>query len=350
LKDPNISWNERLKYNETIEKTGKNLLRIINDILDVSKVESGHLDIEKTSFSLPDFLNELLMMMRVKAENVGNDLNFIKQGEVQEKIHTDRIRLRQVLVNLINNALKFTEHGSVTMTYSQQGNKIIFQISDTGRGISTEQQERIFVNFAQVDENKKTEGTGLGLGISKRLAQALGGDVILKESVLGKGSVFEAFIYLDNGQEAVVAAQPVKKPADNVKKLSLEIDENILQGKKVLVVEDVIDNQMLTKLYLARKGMKVQFANNGAEGVQKALEDSFDLILMDMQMPVMDGYTATKQLREKGFRKPIIALTAHAMKEDREKCLQAGCDDYLTKPLDSNVLYQAISKNLSAFI
>lgn len=122
----------------------------------------------------------------------------------------------------------------------------------------------------------------------------------------------------------------------------------ILTGKSVLVVEDVIDNQMLTKLYLARKGMKVQFANNGLEGVEKAMAGAFDVILMDMQMPVMDGYTATRQLREKGYHKPIIALTAHAMKEDRERCLAAGCDDYLTKPLDSNLLYTTISKNILA--
>ncbi len=127
---------------------------------------------------------------------------------------------------------------------------------------------------------------------------------------------------------------------------SISTVEN-LSGKNVLVVEDVLDNQMLTKLYLARKGMKVAFANNGAEGVQKALADHFDVILMDMQMPVMDGYTATRKLREQGFHKPIIALTAHAMKEDREKCLAAGCDDYLTKPLDSGVLYSAISKSLT---
>lgn len=119
-----------------------------------------------------------------------------------------------------------------------------------------------------------------------------------------------------------------------------------LNGKTVLVVEDVLDNQMLTKLYLARKGMKVEFANNGAEGVEKALSQPFDLILMDMQMPVMDGYTATRHLRDKGYDKPIIALTAHAMKEDRERCLAAGCDDYLTKPLDSGVLYTTIAKNL----
>lgn len=127
------------------------------------------------------------------------------------------------------------------------------------------------------------------------------------------------------------------------------IMDDVFLGKKVLVVEDVIDNQMLTKLYLARKGMKVQFANNGAEGVDKALAEEFDLILMDMQMPVMDGYTATRQLREKGYVRPIIALTAHAMKEDRDRCLDAGCDEYLTKPLDSNALYGAIARILKNF-
>lgn len=162
---------------------------------------------------------------------------------------------------------------------------------------------------------------------------------LLRSSMLRSGCSKErAFVTFG---KVVGKNEPEKTPDDQ---------DQILLGKTVLVVEDVIDNQMLTKLYLARKGMKVQFANNGSEGVKKALEGFFDLILMDMQMPVMDGYTATRELRTQGYQKPIIALTAHAMKEDRAKCLQAGCDDYLTKPLDSKILYEALARNLWSYL
>jgi len=340
LKEPNLSRQDQMKYIETIEKTGQNLTRILNDILDISKVETGHFEIEKTQFSLSDFLQDLESMMKVKAAQQGNNLRFVRQGESRARVLTDRIRLRQILVNLINNALKFTEHGTVTVSYWEKEQTLHFQITDTGVGISAESQEQLFQTFYQGEEGvQQNEGSGLGLILSKRLARALGGDVILQESQLKKGSVFLVTIRNDHVEENRKIAEP--KPMNGA-----STSENVLAGKKVLVVEDVLDNQMLTKLYLARKGMEVQFANNGVEGVQKALDQNFDLILMDMQMPVMDGYTATKQLRDKGYEKPIIALTAHAMKEDRERCLQSGCDDYLTKPLDSNALYGAISKNL----
>jgi two-component system, sensor histidine kinase len=340
LKEPNLSRQDQIKYIETIEKTGQNLTRILNDILDISKVETGHFEIEKSTFSLSDFLKDLESMMRVKAEKEKNQLVFVRQGDFRDRVSTDRIRLRQILVNLINNALKFTQNGTVTVTFWEQNQILNFQIQDTGAGIPLESQERLFQAFYQAEEGSQhAEGSGLGLVLSKRLAQALGGDVVLKESQVKRGSTFLATIRNEQIEDSRI--KPELKPMQGSTLLI-----NGLADKKVLVVEDVLDNQMLTKLYLARKGMEVQFAQNGAEGVQKALDQEFDLILMDMQMPVMDGYTATKQLRDKGYQKPIIALTAHAMKEDRERCLQSGCDDYLTKPLDANVLYSVISKNL----
>ncbi|MEZ0390934.1 MAG: response regulator [Pseudobdellovibrionaceae bacterium] len=350
LKDPHIPWNERIKYTETIERTGQNLTRIINDILDMSKVESGHLEIEHSKFSLHDFISELQTMMRVRAERNQNELHFIKQGDVPQTIVTDRTRLRQILINLVNNALKFTHNGTVSLTYCKQGSHLVFQVSDTGTGIEHEKQSQLFQAFSQAETSSlDAEGTGLGLVISKRLAQALGGDVTLKESIPGEGSTFVATV-IDEGVQEVTAEKSWQISSDSTSSASTEANQSaILQGKKVLVVEDVLDNQMLTKLYLARKGMKVQFANNGAEGVQKALSEYYDFILMDMQMPVMDGYTATRNLRESGYQKPIIALTAHAMKEDRERCLQAGCDDYLTKPLDSAVLHEALIRNLNQY-
>ncbi len=341
LKEPNLSRKDQLNYIETIEKTGQNLTRILNDILDISKVETGHFEIEKTVFSLSEFLKELEAMMQVKAEKDENRLEFKPKGSFRDRVATDRIRLRQVLVNLINNALKFTQKGNVSVSYWEENRTLYFEIKDTGVGIAPENQERLFQAFYQTEDGaQQSEGTGLGLVLSKRLAEALGGDVVLKESQLQSGSTFLVTVRNELMEENRTMSE--LKPTNGMPAAA-----NVLSGRKVLVVEDVLDNQMLTKLYLARKGMEVQFANNGVEGVQKALDQDFDLILMDMQMPVMDGYTATKQLRDKGYKKPIIALTAHAMKEDRERCLASGCDDYLTKPLDANALYGAISRNLA---
>jgi signal transduction histidine kinase/CheY-like chemotaxis protein len=337
LKDPNLSWNEHTRYLETIEKTGKNLTRIINDILDVSKVETGHVEIEKSNFFLPEFLTDLQNMMKVRAEQSQNRLVFKAEGPLPEKIYTDRTRLKQILVNLINNAIKFTESGAISLAYGSTASHVYFRVSDTGIGIADEFKDQVFHPYFQVDEDgkKRQEGTGLGLALSKKLARALGGDVVLEKSAPGSGTTFLITIQKEVREEKLASIKP---------QAAIQSKESDLNNKKVLVVEDVLDNQMLTKLYLGRKGMKVQFANNGKEGMVKALAEEFDVILMDMQMPVMDGYTATRELRKQGFTKPIIALTAHAMKEDRERCLEAGCDDYLTKPIESSSLYRSIAK------
>ena len=348
LKDPNLSWNEHSRYLETIEKTGKNLTQIINDILDVSKVEIGFVNIEKNQFNLSEFIEDLHNMMAVRAEQNRNKLIFKAEGLAPEKIFTDRSRLRQILVNLINNAIKFTDSGSISVSYGGSDSKLYFRVSDTGLGIPEEFKEQVFDPYFQVEESAKKaqEGAGLGLALSKKLARALGGDVLIEKTAPGLGTTFLITVQNEmpkNPQkETVLEPQALTKPNKN--QLLVEAD---LGNKKILVVEDVIDNQMLTRLYLGRKGMKVQFANNGKEGMDKALAEDFDLILMDMQMPVMDGYTATQELRKLGYAKPIIALTAHAMKEDRDRCLEAGCDDYLTKPIESSALYSIIGKQIS---
>lgn len=337
LKDPSLSWEDHQRYVDTMEKTGKNLAQIINDILDISKVETGHVEIEKTRFSLNQFVTELSSMLKVQAQRTANELRFSPEGTLPQYVTTDRVRLRQILINLVNNALKYTEKGQVNVRYSVTKGQIVFEVSDTGAGISTEGQEKLFQIFSRANdaESASNEGSGLGLALSKRLANALDGDVILQSSEVGKGSTFR--VTIANDESMPVAAESDKSSATETGKL---------EGRRVLVVEDSSDNQLLVNLFLARRGMNVDFANNGEEGYKAALNSDYDLILMDMQMPVMDGYLATKQLREKGYRKPIIALTAHAMKDDRDRCMKAGCDDYLTKPIDSAVLYSTLARHL----
>lgn len=338
LKDPQLSWEDRQRYIDTIERTGKNLSRIINDILDISKVEAGHLEIEKTQFSLEDFMSELHALLQVQAERNRNDIVFTALGVLPRYVFTDRTRLRQILVNVINNALKFTKNGKITLYYTADDHHLFFDVADTGMGISSEFKKDLFKNFSQADGSTTRihEGTGLGLALSRRLSQALGGDVILLRSEIGVGSTFRLSI-ANNPADIKLGIDE----SNGIK--PLELQQLGVKGKRVLVVEDIKENQLILKMYLCRYGMNVEFAENGKEAVDIALGGNYDVILMDMQMPVMDGYTATRVLRDRGYLGPIVALTAHAMKEDRDRCLQAGCDEYLTKPIEAATLYSTLT-------
>ncbi|MBX3020907.1 MAG: response regulator [Bdellovibrionales bacterium] len=339
LRDDRLSREEQLRYIDTIERTGGNLIRIINDILDLSKVEADHLEIECTRFSLPEFVNELQNMLSVQARKAENSLRFMAVGAPPSEVITDRTRLRQILVNLLNNSLKYTRNGIVTLTYWQDGNHLAFEISDTGRGIDEEDRAKLFAPFTRTaaENAANSEGTGLGLMLAKRLAAALGGGVELRSTQIGKGSTFRAWVRPQGMFTAV--------PEQVEGRFSGPQDNSCLRGRRVLVVEDSEDNQLLVKLLLTRVGVLSDFANNGQEAVEMALPGKYDFILMDMQMPVKDGYAATRELRQKGYKKPIIALTAHAMKEDRARCLEAGCSDYLTKPIDSRLLFSTLQKH-----
>lgn len=331
LKDPNLSSDERQRYLEVINRTGKNLTHIVNDILDLSKIEAGHLEVEMRTFALPMLLQDLQAVLSFRASGKQLELKMQSEGEVPEAIECDPIRLRQILMNIVGNAIKFTEKGSITVTTSATANELKFVIEDTGIGLSSPQIKKLFKPFAQADNSltRKHEGTGLGLVVSRRLAQALSGDVRLIRSTPGAGSAFEV----------TVGYKPafIGKMASSIQPVVIN-----LRDKKILLVEDSPDNQMLVQLALAKTGAQIISANNGDEGSKLALSGSFDLVLMDMQMPILDGYSATRLLRARGYSRPIIALTAFAMKDDREKCLRAGCNDYLSKPLDLKLLLEKI--------
>lgn len=339
LQDPNISNEDKIRYAAIIKRTGSSLTTIINDILDVAKVEAEQIKMELTQFSLKQLLSDLYALLRMRCEEKHIQLFFEQKGEVSEFIYSDQTRLRQILANIIGNSIKFTSRGSVVLTYEKRGTRLFFTVKDTGTGITKDQYAQLFRPFSQGDSSvrKKYGGTGLGLVISQKLAQLLGGDVGLLESRPNEGSTF--FITVDY---VPVSKSELANVEESV--FEFQIGNAPLINRRILVVEDSLDNRTLAQMYLSKSGAKVEFANNGEEGVQKAQEQSFDVILMDIQMPVMDGYTATHELRRLHVMTPIIALTGYAMKEDQQKCMSVGCNDYISKPFDQSKLIKTILK------
>jgi CheY-like chemotaxis protein len=261
---------------------------------------------------------------------------------VPSHLTTDPLRLRQVLFNIVGNAIKFTDHGMISVTIRQtEGDngrqRLAFIIRDTGRGVSTTQATRLFEPFAQADSSttRRFGGTGLGLVLSKKLANSLGGDVELTSSIPGVGSEFT--VTIDPG-ETMRTVAPMRVGAEaRPEEVNIALDH-----LKVLLVEDSQDNQLLVTRMLKMSGVKVETASNGREGVQKALGGAFDCILMDLQMPEMDGYAAAQELRRQGYGKPIVALTAHAMGEERQRCLASGFNSHISKPISRKVLMQTL--------
>ncbi|MCI0505157.1 MAG: ATP-binding protein, partial [Gammaproteobacteria bacterium] len=265
------------------------------------------------------------------------------------KISSDPTRLKQILFNLCGNALKFTEDGSiiVSVRYLENTRQIHFKITDTGIGMTEVELSRLFKPFSQADNSttRKYGGTGLGLCIARQLAQKLGGDVSVS-SRKGIGTVFEFNVSIGNITNVEMATCLEDVQVEVIEE-NVRIMPNTISGH-VLVVEDSPDNQDLIAKYLIKAGATVEVVDNGLMAVQKALLDTYDLILMDVQMPIMDGLTATRKLRSEGYTKPIVNITANAMKEDRDKCIAAGADDYLTKPVDVSRFYKVMQKYLKA--
>ncbi|NQU20634.1 MAG: response regulator, partial [Candidatus Nealsonbacteria bacterium] len=358
LLEGDLSEEEQTTNAAVVRRNGKLLLELINNVLDLSKLESGKLVEESMDCSLFEIVDDVTSLLRVKAVDKGLELIVEFAYPLPQRIRTNPIRLRQILVNLVDNALKFTERGSVRIAvrYEQDtvGPRLHFAVTDTGIGMTAQQQAKIFQPFTQADETttRRFGGTGLGLTISKRLTHMLGGDIQL-QSTPGLGTTFTATIFPGLLHDVpMLSAGP--KPAAP----SAEATGNARQWKqtlcgRVLFAEDGPDNQRLIGLILKKAGLDVDLAENGRIACEKvfaaaARGEPYDLVLMDMQMPEMDGYEATRQIRQHGFSGPIMALTAHALAGDREKCLQAGCDGYATKPIDRNVLLEAVSDHLDA--
>lgn len=342
IKSENPSPAEQMEYLDIIQKSANSLVNIIDDILDLSSIELNRLKIIHSNFELDRLLQEIFNIVEINAKPKGIKLSYSIDTSIPNHIKTDRLRLRQIIINLVNNAIKFTREGYVKLEVTKQGfgrsETLVFRVLDSGIGITPENQKLIFNPFFQVDNSYTREysGTGLGLDISHRLAGALGGSLILESSQPNVGTTFKFTIPLL--AESMPNSQSGAKIDNSFK------GKRPLAGLKILLVEDVIDNQILIKRILENRGAEVELAENGILGNEMALSRNYDLILMDVQMPIQDGKTSTRILRQAGFTKPIIAITAHAMSDEKKQCLEAGFTSYLTKPLNIEDLLEAISE------
>ncbi len=334
----------------TILRNGEHLLELINDILDLSKIEAGKLSLDLVACSPAEILEDVRALMSIRAEQKGLDFWIEYINEIPEMIISDSMRVKQILLNLVGNSIKFTQKGSVKVcvSCSQEEEVISFQIVDTGIGISEEKRQQLFHAFVQGDTEvtRKFGGTGLGLTISLQLAEMLGGSIEVN-SILGMGSSFKAMIKTGPLKNARFLTQV---ELENVKSINVD-DDNIrieqLSGR-ILVAEDNPDNQKLLEFYLNKSGVKYLTVSNGQEALRHALDEEFDLVLLDMQMPVMDGYVAAKKLRDRGFVKPIIGLTANNLEAEIKKSIDAGCDKVLSKPYNWNSLFSLLKEYIGA--
>ena len=355
--DPGQNKSEKVESLHGIRVNADHLLTIINDILDLSKIEAGQMKLEHIECCPCHLVSEVASAMRVRATEKLLKFEVLNQAPIPATIRTDPTRLRQILVNLAGNAIKFTERGFICLTMQLDQSDparplLVFRVVDSGIGMSAKQMERIFRPFSQADSSttRRFGGTGLGLTISRRLAQGLGGDITV-ESSPGRGSVFT--LTVDPGPlQGVTMLQDCSEVI--IPRLEPPTDAPVLSVRgRILLAEDGIHNQHILSIYLRQPGVELAIADNGriaVEQVRRSMREGrpYDLVLMDMQMPEMDGYNATSVLRSDGYAGPIIALTAHAMAGDRDKCIAAGCTDYLTKPVSRNVLAAVVSRHLAA--
>ena len=366
LLDPELTEAERLDCVQTVHRNGNHLLGIVNDILDVSKIEAGAMTVERLDTPLVELIADVASATRIQAQakGIGFELRF--DGPVPDKVVTDPTRFRQVLINLVGNAVKFTEVGQVELRTRFEpdpepgavpsAGQLVITVRDTGIGMSPEQLGRLFQAFSQADEStsRRFGGSGLGLVIARQLAVMLGGEVTVR-SQEGVGSCFEV-AYAAKLPRGAKLLEGVGTPEALTREAAEEGSggsgggRGVASGVRVLLCEDGEDNRRFIGRFLARSGAEVSFAADGEAGVRAVEEagrrgEPFDLVLMDMQMPVLDGYAATRRLRAGGHTGRVVALTAHAMAADRAKCLAAGCDDYLTKPIEHEKLLAEVASH-----
>ena len=361
LLDPELTIPERIMAIHTIHCNGEYLIEIINDILDLSKIEAEKIVIESVPCSPARIVADVTSLMRVRAEAKRLPLKVDYITAVPETVRTDPTRLRQILINVVGNAIKFTEAGSVELLVALNtdgGEPVLqFDVIDTGVGMTPEQTAKLFQPFTQADSSTTREygGTGLGLTISKRFSEMLGGDIQVVETAAGKGTRFRVIVATGPLDGVKLVKDPQTQPTPHADPgtgaAAAGTPPVDLHGCRVLLAEDGPDNQRLITHVLRKAGADVTVVENGQRAADAALTavqtgKPFDVVLMDMQMPVMDGYEATRLLRRNAYKGRIIALTAHAMDGDREKCLKAGCDDYARKPIDRKKLIATIREHV----
>jgi PAS domain S-box-containing protein len=340
------SERESSRYLDTIHHSGRHLLGLINDILDLSKVEAGQMTVEKIACAPHTVIRAALADLALKAQEKGIRLSIRLLTPVPELVQSDPARIRQVVLNLLSNAVKFTEQGGVEVVLACNGTAYTVEVNDTGIGIDPSRIETMFDPFTQADASitRRFGGTGLGLAISRRLARALGGDLTAtSQPGVGTTMIFtfetgalEGVRLLDATELAASAAAPQVQARTRWR----------IPSARVLVVDDGAENRELLSLVLTEQGLWVEEAENGQVALDKLAAGNFDLVLMDMQMPVLDGYAATREIRQRGLQLPVVALTANAMKGYEQEVLQAGCTAYLTKPVDIDGLLAEVARLL----
>lgn len=350
-----VTDKDKEEFSEAIKRNGNLLMRLIDDLLDLSKIEANRFELENVSFSLPTLLRDVESTMSFKAQEKGVAVNFNFPPQLHSTYRSDPVKLKQILLNIIGNAVKFSPGGVVKVDVDvksearnkadvKQRDRLVITISDNGVGLNKQQAERLFQPFGQADPSTKRKfgGSGLGLIISRQIARAMDGDLTLVSSQPGEGSTFQIEVVIEQAKDADLF--PVKSDGK-----TLEEDQAIsIQGRRILAVDDSQDNLMLISHFLKGLGLDIVYAENGYEAVEATKKDSFDLILMDVQMPGMDGHETTAEIRGLGFKKPIIALTAHALKYEHDKCRASGCNDVLTKPISRTSLIGALETYLSS--
>ena len=337
--------DEQLHYLRILRASGEALLSLINDILDFSKIEAGQLHLETIPFSIRELVEDTALIGGVRAKEKHLELKIAVDPDVPARVLGDPTRMRQILINLIGNAIKFTEKGAVSIKVRRdaalESKALLFSVTDTGIGIPPEKQSMLFQKFMQVDSSttRKYGGTGLGLAICRQLVEMMGGRIWV-ESLPGQGSTF-IFSVLAEVETAAGAEKALALPA---------VAAAVIPPMRILLVDDTPENRLLIETYLKKTAHIVDPAENGQIALKMYKSEHYDMVLMDMQMPVMDGYTATAEIRKwevEAGRKavPIIALTAHALSEDQGKSLAAGCTDHLTKPIRKAKLMEVIAQH-----
>ncbi len=346
-----LTVRQKQEFAWSIRRNADILARVVDDVLDLSKIEAGKLYLEKSDVSLPSLLADLKSVMEMQTKSkVGVYFHVESRGTIPEFVRTDEVRLKQILMNLVGNGLKFTEKGRVGLVV--KANKagpnesgpgtLRFSVEDTGVGISSEAQKNLFGVFAQGDASttRRFGGTGLGLALSRQLARLLGGDVVLAASRPGAGSTFEVSLPLDVPEDSRWLGSWLERREEPQATPPRADEQGLLRGMRILLVEDSVDNQEIFRFFLESGGADVDIVDNGLDAVSHAGRTRYDLVLMDIQIPGIDGKEATRRIRSQGFRGPVVALTAHAMTEECASCLAAGCNGQITKPVTGDQLIQ----------
>ncbi len=348
LAKPDLQAAERMQYIESIKRNGRFLSKIIEDILDLSKVEAGKLEINKTNVKLGEIIEDIHSMIQLKAKDKNLILDFKIDPDVPEFVFTDSLRLVQILLNIIGNAIKFTESGGVSVRVgyeklNEQHEELCFIVEDTGCGICPSKVSNLFLPFSQVDDSivRKASGTGLGLVLSKKLAHLLGGNLILEKSVLGRGSIFK--ISIDPELNKLLNIERTEAEIGAGLSDKLKKTQHRLKGFNILLAEDNLDNQVLLRSFLGQEGGQLDIAENGKVALRKLREKKYDVIIMDVQMPILCGDEAIVIARAEGTQTPALALTAHSLRNTQKHLLDIGFNEFCAKPFNKEELIEKIA-------